>query len=38
MLPKTKLLFKLQQGLSFQGWKDSKDGLYLRLQGFWGCT
>lgn len=27
MLPKAKLLFKLQQGLSFQGWQDPQDGL-----------
>lgn len=27
MLPKAKLLFKFQQGLSFQGEKDPQDGL-----------
>lgn len=38
MLPKAKLLFKCQHGLSSQGWRDPQDGLHLRLQGFWGCT
>lgn len=36
MMPKAELLFKLQQVLSFQGWKDLQEGLYLRLRGFWG--
>lgn len=39
MMPKAKLLFKFQEVLSFRGWKDLQEGLYLRLQGFWGlCT
>lgn len=35
MMPKAKLLFKFQQVLSFQGWKDHQGRLYLRRRGFW---
>ena len=36
MMPRAKVLFRLQRGLSFQGWKDPKEDLHHRLRGFWG--